>query len=95
MQSRNRLLDDIARLAGGAVGTMSALRQEIEGIVRQRLDVLLGEMDLVRREEFEAMRAVAIRAREAQEALEERVAVLEKAAAKPRRKPVSRAKRTK
>ncbi len=94
MQSRNRFLNDLARLAGGAVGTMSALRQEVEGIVRQRLDAVLADIDLVRREEFEAMRAVAIRAREAQEALEKRVAVLEKAAAKPRRKPPARSKRT-
>lgn len=78
MQTRNRIFDDLSRLASGAVGTLTALRQEIEGLVRQRLDSALAEMDLVRREEFEAVRAVAVRAREEQEALEARVADLER-----------------
>ena len=77
MQSQNRLLDDLARLTSGAAGVMAGLRQEIEGQVRARLDRLLAEMDLVRREEFEVVKAMAAKARTEQEALEQRVRALE------------------
>lgn len=95
MQTRNRLLDEVARLANGAAGVASGLREEIDALVKQRLERVLVDMELVRREEFEAVEAVAIKAREAQEALEKRVAVLEKklaarkrkSPAKPARKP--------
>lgn len=95
MQTRNRLLDEVARLANGAAGVASGLREEIDALVKQRLERVLVDMELVRREEFEAVEAVAIKAREEQEALEKRVAVLEKklaarkrkSPAKPARKP--------
>lgn len=86
MQTRSRLLDDMARLANGAAGVASGMREEIEALVHQRLERVLGELDLVRREEFEAIEAVAIRAREEQEALEKRVAALEKKLAARKRK---------
>jgi len=86
MQTRNRLLDDVARLANGAAGVASGLREEIEALVQQRLSRVMADMVLVRREEFEAVEAVAIKAREEQEVLEKRVAVLEKKlAARPRK----------
>ncbi len=78
MQTRSRILDDIARLTNGAAGVASGMRDEIETLVQQRLERVLENLDLVRREEFEAIEAVAIRAREEQEALEKRVAALEK-----------------
>ncbi len=78
MQTRSRILDDIARLTNGAAGVASGLRDEVEALVQQRLEKVLANLDLVRREEFEAIEAVAIRAREEQEALEKRVAELEK-----------------
>ncbi|MDA0787451.1 MAG: accessory factor UbiK family protein [Proteobacteria bacterium] len=88
MQTRNRLLDEVARLANGAAGVASGLREEVEALVQQRLERVMADMDLVRREEFEAVEAVAIRAREAQEALEKRVAALEKKlAARARKSP--------
>jgi BMFP domain-containing protein YqiC len=92
VQTRIRILDDIARLTNGAAGVASGLRDEVETLVQQRLERVLENLDLVRREEFEAVEAVAIRAREAQEALEKRVATLEKklasaAAKKPATKP--------
>lgn len=68
MQSGNRLFDDLARLAGGAAGAASGLREEVELLVRDRLRRILDEMELVRREEFEAVRAMARAARELQEA---------------------------
>jgi len=92
VQTRSRILDDIARLTNGAAGVASGLRDEVETLVQQRLERVLENLDLVRREEFEAVEAVAIRAREAQEALEKRVATLEKKLAsaeakKPATKP--------
>ncbi|MDE0779460.1 MAG: accessory factor UbiK family protein [Alphaproteobacteria bacterium] len=78
MQTRSRILDDIARLTNGAAGVATGMRDEVETLVHQRLERVLETLDLVRREEFEAVEAVAIRAREAQEGLEKRVATLEK-----------------
>ncbi len=93
MQTSNRLLDDLARVATGAAGALSGVRQEIEQIVRARMERFLADLDLVTREEFEAVEAMASKARSEQERLEERVAALEaqlkKAAPKKttRRKP--------
>jgi len=71
----------------------SGLRDEVEALVQQRLENVLANLDLVRREEFEAIEAVAIRAREEQEALEKRLAELEKKLATAGRKKPD-AKRT-
>lgn len=68
MQSGNRLFDDLARLAGGAAGAASGLREEVEMLMRDRVRRILDEMEIVRREEFEAVRAMARAARELQEA---------------------------
>jgi len=79
MQTENRFFDDLARVAGGAFGTLAGLRNEIEELVRQRFERMLSDMDLVPREEFEAVKAVAEKARLEQERLEKRVSALEKA----------------
>ena len=96
MQTQNRLLDDLARVANGAIGTLSGVKAEIETLVRQRLDAMLANMDLVTREDFDVVKAMATKAREEQEALAERVAKLEAAVAKParpaRKKPAPRKK---
>ncbi len=86
MQTDNRFLDDLARLATGAAGAVDSLRHEIEGAMRAFLERRLAELDLVRREEFEAVKAMAARAREENEALAARLAALEKeiAGRKPR-----------
>ena len=86
MQTRSRILDDIARLTNGAAGVASGMRDEVETLVQRRLERVLEGLDLVRREEFEAVEAVAIKAREEQEALEKRVAALEKKLAASARK---------
>ena len=95
MQSQNRLLDDLARVATGALGTLSGVREEVEAQFRQRFERVLDQMDLVSREEFDAVKAMAAKARAEQEALEARVAALEaklaEAAAKPARKTVPKA----
>jgi BMFP domain-containing protein YqiC len=77
MESRNRLFDDVAKVAGGAAGTLSGIKGEIESRMRQRLDDLVARLDLVTREEFDAVSAVAAKAREEQEALAKRLAELE------------------
>ena len=77
MQTDNRFFDDMAKAASGALGSLAGLRHEIEIRVQQQLERLLGRMNLVSREEFEAMKAVAQAAREEQIKLERRVADLE------------------
>ena len=77
MQVENRFLDDLARVANGAIGTLSGMREEIEALVRQRVERFLSDMDLVTREEFEAVKDVAAKARTEQETLEARVIALE------------------
>lgn len=77
MQTENRLLDDLAKVATGAIGSLSGVRHEVEGRLQQQLERLVGRMNLVSREEFEAIRAVAQAAREEQIRLERRVAELE------------------
>jgi hypothetical protein len=77
MQSQNRFFDDIARVASGAVGALSGVRGEIEARVRDQLERMLAGMELVSREEFEAVKAMAAKAREEQELLRLRVDALE------------------
>lgn len=77
MQTENRLLDDLARVATGALGALTGVREEIEARMREQFERILDRMNLVRREEFDAVQAMAAKARAAQEALEQRVALLE------------------
>jgi BMFP domain-containing protein YqiC len=77
MQSQNRFFDDIARVASGAVGALSGVRGEIEARLRDQFERMLAGMDLVSREEFEAVKAMAAKAREEQELLRLRVEALE------------------
>ena len=81
MQTNNRFFDDIARVANGAMGAAAGLRTEVEALVRDRMQRLLADMDLVRREEFEVVKAMAAKARSEQEDLAIRVAALEAALA--------------
>ena len=77
MESRHRLFEDLAKIAGSAAGSLSGLKGEIEARARQRLEDVATRLDLVTREDFDAVLAVAIKAREEQERLEKRVAELE------------------
>ena len=81
-----RLLDDIARTATGAVGVLQGARAEIEALARARFERLLDRMELVPRDEFEAVKAMAAKAREENAVLAERVAALEAALARRGRK---------
>ena len=77
MQIDNRFLDDMARVTSGALGLMARVKYEVAVLVRQRFDNLLGNMEIVSREEFEAVKAMAAKARAEQEALAAKLAVLE------------------
>ncbi|MBI2255106.1 MAG: accessory factor UbiK family protein [Proteobacteria bacterium] len=77
MQSDNRILDDMAKVATGALGSLTGLRSEIEAKVQQQLERLLSKMNLVSREEFETMKSVAQAAREEQIKLERRLQEIE------------------
>lgn len=91
MQTQSRFFDDLARVANGALSAAAGVRAEIEQLVRQQFDRFLADRNLVTREEFEAVEAMAVKAREEQEKLSTRVAELEAAlAAKgPARKPAA------
>ena len=77
MQSQNRFFDDLARVASGALGTLSGVKTEVETRLREQLEKVLAGMDLVSRDEFEAVKAMAAKARSEQEDLANRVAELE------------------
>lgn len=77
MQNENRLLDDLARVATGALGALTGVREELETRMREQFERILARMNLVRREEFDAVQAMVAKARAEQEALAARVAALE------------------
>jgi BMFP domain-containing protein YqiC len=83
MQSQNRFFDDFARLAAGAAGALSGVKSEVEARLREQLERLLAGMDLVSRDEFEAVKAMAAKARTEQEDLAARLAALEARLATP------------
>lgn len=77
MQSNSRILHDLTKVAGGAVSTLAGLKAEIDGLVRQQIERLLLKADMVPRDEFDAVKAMAAKARAEQERLEQRLAALE------------------
>jgi BMFP domain-containing protein YqiC len=94
MQSQNRIFDDFVKMMNGAAGTVAGMTREAEGAFRDRMREWVGGLDMVTREEFEAVKAIAIAAREESAALRSRIEALEAAstaaapAASPRpRKP--------
>lgn len=69
MQANSKLIDDFARVTTGMLGVAAGVRSEAEAAVKARLQGLLADMDLVTREEFEVVRAMAAKARDEQETL--------------------------
>jgi len=86
MQSQNRLFDDFVKVMNGAAGTIAGMTREAQAAMQERAREWVGGLDLVSREEFEAVRAMAAAAREENAALAARIAALEGKAAKPARK---------
>lgn len=77
MQTENPLLDGLARMFTDAAGAAQSVRAEIDTFMRQRLERLVADMDFVPREEFEAVKAMAAKARDENSKLEARIVVLE------------------
>ncbi|HET6182763.1 MAG TPA: accessory factor UbiK family protein [Acetobacteraceae bacterium] len=73
MAERPKFFDDLAGVAGGAISALAGLREEGEALVRARIDDAIRRLDLVRREELEAVRELAANARAGQEAAEARL----------------------
>ena len=76
-QSRNSIVEEFARLATDAVGVASGMRREAETVLKTQLERLLSSMDMVSREEHEAVKEMAAAARDDHERLEARLAALE------------------
>ena len=76
-QTSSRLLDEFAKLMTDAAGVAQGLRREVETAVKSQAERFLGDMNVVQREEFEAVREMAARAREENEALKRRLELLE------------------
>ena len=77
MQSDNKILDDLSRAATGALSAVTAIRQEVEAQMRLVLERWLQSQNLVAREEFEAVKEMAAKARLENERLAERLTALE------------------
>lgn len=90
MQSQNRLFDDLVKVLNGAAGTVAGMTREAQDSMRERARDWVGGLDMVSREEFEAVKAIAIAAREEADALKARIDALE--AAGPAAPPAPRRK---
>ena len=76
-QTSNRFFDEIARLVNDATGAAQGVKREIDTVIKHQAERFLNEMDLVKREEFEAVKDMACLAREENDALKARIAALE------------------
>jgi BMFP domain-containing protein YqiC len=81
MQSESRFFDDIAKVLNGAAGTFAGMTREAEAGFRERMREWVGGLDMVSRDEFEAVKAIAVAAREENMALKSRIDALEAAGA--------------
>tara|TARA_B100001057_G_scaffold43344_1_gene38751 strand:+ start:190 stop:450 length:261 start_codon:yes stop_codon:yes gene_type:complete len=78
MQSRNKILDDVSQLMTNAMGVAQGAREEAETAVKSIIDRWLADHDFVTREEFDAVKAMAQKAREENENLKARLDTIEK-----------------
>ena len=76
-QTNNRLFDEFAKLMTDAAGVAQGVRDEAETAIRAQLERFIGDMDLVPREEFDAVKAMAVAARDENDRLAARLAVVE------------------
>jgi len=77
MQSENRLFDDLVKLANGAAGTVAGMGREAQSGARERAREWIGGLDFVSRDEFEAVKAMAVAARDEADVLKARLDALE------------------
>lgn len=89
-QTNNRLMDELAKLVTNAAGAAQGVRTEVDSFMKTQAEKVLNDMDIVSREEFEAVRDMAVKAREENDALLKRIdaleATLKKAPAKATKK---------
>jgi hypothetical protein len=76
-QTTNRFFDELAKLMTDATGAAQGVRSEIDTLIRGQAEKVLRDLDIVQREEFDAMKAMALKAREENAQLEKRIAELE------------------
>jgi len=76
-QTTGRFFDELGKLLTDAAGAADGVRKEVDGVVRAQAERVLRDLDVVQREEFEAVKAMAAKARSEQEALEKRLRDLE------------------
>jgi BMFP domain-containing protein YqiC len=76
-QTSNRFFDEIGRLMNDAAGAAQGVKREVDAVVRNQAEKILRDLDIVKREEFEAVKDMARLAREENEALKARIAMLE------------------
>lgn len=84
MQTENRFFDDLAKLINGAAGTLAGMTREAEASARERAKEWIGGLDFVSRDEFEAVKEMAAKAREEADALKARLDALEAKSARKR-----------
>ena len=89
VQTKNRFFDEMARLMNDAAGVAQGARREVDTVIRTQAERILRDLDLVRREEFEAVKDMARLAREENEALAARIEALE--AGRPSSRPAATA----
>jgi BMFP domain-containing protein YqiC len=77
MQSENRFFDDMVKVMNGAAGTLAGMTREAEGAFRERMREWIGGLDMVGRDEFEAVKAIAVAAREENQLLKARIDAME------------------
>jgi BMFP domain-containing protein YqiC len=82
MQTENRFFDDLAKLINGAAGTLAGMTREAEAATRERAKEWIGGLDFVSRDEFEAVKEMAAKAREEADALKVRLDAMEAKTAK-------------
>ena len=76
-QTSNRFFDEIGRLMNDAAGAAQGVKREVDAVMRNQAERILRDLDVVKREEFEAVKDMAVKAREENEQLAARVAALE------------------
>ncbi len=77
MQTRNPFIDDLTKVANGAMGALSGVKDEMTARMRDQIAKILDGMDIPRRDEFDAVKAMAAKAREENEELKQKIAALE------------------
>ncbi|WP_457649237.1 accessory factor UbiK family protein [Profundibacter sp.] len=93
MQTRNKVLDDISHLFTNAMGVAQGAKDEVNTAMKSWVDRWMAEHDFVSRDEFDAVRAMAQKAREENEALKARLDALEAKVAPKKKKPATRTKK--